>query len=156
MGDAERLRGLRQHPKRQPIDHDRTAFRDIMKMRIRSGTGQRGGPRKSLAEIQHFGPPAKFAQLRDHALVVSIAAGRSLEIAGHRKDHVAFHHKSASYQPRALGDSPTVTRIAEISRGARPNLPAFTASANWSNTQRVSHSVVVLTPLNCAISSRFL
>src|SRR5689334_13245124 len=111
---------------------------------------------KPFAQIQHLRPPAELSQFRDHAFVVSIAAGRSVEIARHRKYEVAFHQSGASYQARAFGDSPTVTRIAVISFGARPSLFAFTAAANWSKTQRVSHSVVVLTPLNAAMSSRFL
>src|SRR4029077_4584858 len=135
------------------VDHDRTALRHVMELRVGSSTRQRGRARKAFAQVQHLRAPAEPAQLRDHALVIGIAAGRSVEIARHRKHDIAFHQSRASYQARAFGDSPTVTRIAAMSRGLRPSLPALTASANWSNTQRVSHSVVVLTPLNCAMSS---
>src|SRR5205085_10723884 len=156
MDDAEGFGFLWHHAERQTVDHDRAAFRHIMQMRVRGRPCQRRGPRKALAEIEHLRPPAEFAQLRNHTLVISITAGRGVEVARRGKDQIALHQSGASYQARAFGDSPTVTRIAEISRGARPSLPAFTASANWSNTQRVSHSVVVLTPLNCGMSSRFL
>ncbi len=97
---------------------------------LRGRARQRIRTREAFAEIDDLRPPAKLAQLRDHALVVGIAAGRGIEIARHREDEIAFHQSGASYQARALGDSPTVTRRPEISRGARPSLSAFTAAAN--------------------------
>src|SRR5215208_2975386 len=147
---------IRHHTEREPVDHDRTSLRHIGQVRPRGCPDQRGWIWKTLAQIEQFGTPTEFAQFRDHALVISITAGRSIEIARHRENEVAFHQSGASYHARALGDSPTVTRIAAISFGERPSLLAFTAAANWSNTHRVSHSVVVLTPLNSAMSSRFL
>ena len=71
-----------------------------------------------------------IAQFGDHAAIIGIAAGRSRKVARHRENEIAFHQSGASYQARAFGDSPTVTRIAEISFGSRPSLPAFTAAAN--------------------------
>src|SRR4029079_18204672 len=156
MGFAERFRLLWHHAEGEPVDHDGAALRHVGELRLRGRARQRTWMRESFAQVQDLRPPTQFAQFRNHALVVSIAAGRRVEVARHRENEVAFHQSGASYQARALGDSPTVTRIAVISFGARPSLFAFTAAANWSNTQRVSHSVVVLTPLNSAISSRFL
>ena len=130
MSDAQRLRRLGQHTKCQPIDHDRAAFRHIPKVRVRGGACQRGRVRKSLTEIEDFRPPAKFAQFGDHTPIIGIAAGRSVEIARHRENEIALHHKGASYHARAFGDSATVTRNAKISRGARPSLSPFSAAAN--------------------------
>ena len=63
-----------------------------------------------------------------------------------REDEIALHHKGASYQARAFGDLPTVTRIAEISRGVAAELACLHGGGERSNTQRVRHSVVVLRP----------
>ena len=94
--------------------------------RRRPPASARSGAGKPSPRLRHFGPPAERAQFRDHAPVIDIAAGRRIEVARDREDEVAFHHKGASYQARAFGDSPTVTRSAGISRGSRPSLPAFT------------------------------
>ncbi len=155
MGRLQFLGRIRQHAERETVDHDRPALRHVGEMRLRGRARERGGMRKTLAEVEYLRPPAKLTQFGDHAAIIGIAAGRRIEVARDRKDEITFH-KGASYQARAFGNSPTVTRIAEISFAGRPSLFAFTAAANWSNTQRVSHSVVVLTPLNSAMSSRFL
>ena len=79
MDDAEGFGFLWHHAERQTVDHDRAAFWHIMQMRVCDGACEGGRSRKSFAQIEHLRPPAEFAQLRNHALVVSIAAGRRIE-----------------------------------------------------------------------------
>src|SRR3954452_16597307 len=156
MALAQRFRLIGHHAECEPVDHDGTAFRHVVQLRLRGCARQLARMRKAFAKIDNLRTPAEFAQFRDHALVIGVAAGRSIEIARYCENEIAFHQSGASYQARAFGDSPTVTRNAETSGGVRPSLFAVTAAANCSNTQCVSHSVVVLTPLNSGMSSRFL
>src|SRR5262249_47492680 len=112
------------------------------------------GTRKLAAHVHHVGMPAEARKLGDHAAVVGVAAGRRIESTRDGEHEAPLHHNGASYQARADGDSPMVMRSAAISRPSRPSLPPRTASASPSNTWRVRNSVVVLTFLNAATSSR--
>ena len=128
MGCAQCLGGIRQHAEGKAVDHDRRADRQRCQSRPGGRAGIRRGKWKSVAEVDHRGPPAKRRKPFDDAAVIDVAAGRGRKLARHG-EHDLPHHNGASYQARATGDSATVTRIDLSSRPSRPSLPLRAASA---------------------------
>src|SRR5580658_1130599 len=55
--------------------------------------------RKTVAEFDNIDPPAQLPKLRDHAPVISIAAGRGREITGHREGKTLYHNGTLSTKP---------------------------------------------------------
>ena len=105
--------------------------------------------REAFAEIEHLA-----AASRARAAPRSCACHRHSRRSAYR-DRPAPRRRSrlspqaAPRTRRAHSATRRRSRGSPKSRAAsRPSLPAFTAAANWSNTQRVRNSVVVLTPLN--------
>src|SRR5215470_14348038 len=121
--------GLGQSTKRQPIDRDSAALRDVEKGRLCRGARRITWQWKSIAQPNDIDLPAETTKLRDHASVIGIATGRGCEIARHGECQ-ALYHRSALYQARAKCDSESVTRIALSSRPGRPSSPARAALAS--------------------------
>src|SRR4029077_1847981 len=142
-----------QGSKREPIDHDGAAFGNGEEACLCSRARGFARQRKTVAKIDDIDPPAEATKLRDHPTVVGVTAGWDRQIARHR-EREAFHHRSASYQARAICDSESVPRIALRARPSRPSWPARAASASRSKICLVRNSVVVLEPLSSGSSSR--
>src|SRR6476660_1156359 len=153
ISGAKLRRRLWQDSKRQPVDHDGAAFGNGEEACLCSCACGFARQRKTVAEIDDIDLPAEAAKLRDHPPVVGVTTGWNRQIARHR-EREAFHHRSASYQARAICDSESVTRIALSARPSRPSWPARAASASRSKTCLVRNSVVVLEPLSSGRSSR--
>src|ERR687893_703108 len=140
MGVAQSFRRGRHHTEREAVDDDRSPDRQAGKRKARLPVSLRSGVRKPFAEIEHVDVPAETTQLGDDPRVIRIAAGRSVEAPRNREGDGRRHHTGASYQARAEGDSPIVTRTDAISRPLRPSSFARTASATLSNTCLVKNS----------------
>src|SRR4051794_2425824 len=120
---------LRENAESKTVDDNRATRRGRHEPRSCGGALRSCRMRKTLAEIDDIDHPTQLLDFRDHPAIVGIAAGRRGKVARHRKRN-APHHKGASYQARATGDSEIVTRIAFSSRPSRPSLPPRADSAS--------------------------
>src|SRR5204863_6301556 len=120
------------HPKGQPIHDDGRAMRHRCQELRGARAGLIAGTRKTRPDIEDVDRPTEGAKFQnDHAVIGIATCGRRKVARNGKCDafDLAFHHKDASYQARAFGDSPTVTRMALSSGALRPSLPARAASA---------------------------
>src|SRR5262249_1030363 len=128
---AELCRCFGNGAKRQPVDNNRAASRNLHQPHCRVPFLLVSRKRKAIAELYDFDLPAEPLKLSNHPAIVCVAASRAAEIPGNR-DRNGPYHKGASYQARATCDSERVTRIDVSSRPSRPNLPARVASESRS------------------------
>src|SRR5205085_9230293 len=115
IAGGQRLRDLGQGTVGQSIDDDARAARQRGQPRTGSLPYRPARARKTFAEVEHARAPAERGKFCDDATIITVAAGRRVDVAGNR-EHDLLHHSGASYQARADGDSATVTRIAASSR----------------------------------------
>src|SRR5579862_5021660 len=146
-------RDIGQRTQSKTVDDDRTSLRHVQQLRPRLRPPRVARPRESFTKIDKGNLPTDSLELGDDAFVVSVAAGRRVQIARHGEARMS-HHKGASYCARATCDSESVTRIDLSSRPARPSSPARAGFASPSKICLLRNSVVVLMPLNSGVSSR--
>src|SRR5262249_21830849 len=123
MAHTQRLGGLRQHAEGKAVDHHGMIGRQRRKSCASRRAGISRGIWKSVAKLDDLNAPTECRELRDDAPVIGIAAGWGRKVARHREEGLPYHN-AASYQPRASGDSATVTPFDLSSRPSRTSLPA--------------------------------
>src|SRR5262245_11484567 len=140
---AQGRRLLGKHAERQSVDDDAAAPRHGVEAHPRRRAGGCARTGKFCPELDDVRAPAEALELGDHAPVVGIASGRSVEIARDREGEAAAHRELGGL-PLPVGERAGVTGLMSFVTAALAPSPGAQERADLSPLGRGGASGVAL------------